>query len=372
MAIPSLVTGTASFQNTETAGAVTNFTVDSGSTGLNRGMVVGIPYEQVSQATPADVTSATYNGVGLTQAIHVDSASVSGFAENMDIWVLAAPTTGSNTLTINLANSSNRDLAVMIGTFQDVDQSTIFDATNSFKTAATSDPETLGLTTLNSDSLAIFSSVHNSADNPVAISGSGVTVTSGVSGTGSTGFSGLLVSAGSASPATVTSGFTTAGTDASIIAAIELLAASSINAAITGTATAGISEDDITAGGKTIIISLTDDTWVTAGATFDAQRQNIIDGLDAATSPASGWNLQVRDNEVVTAVVRTSATVVTVTLTAQAGYDITAQETITVTVPNTALVTSTGDLTGSPTFTVDPVSASFQPFFAVNTGGLIQ
>lgn len=140
------------------------------------------------------------------------------------------------------------------------------------------------------------------------------------------------------------------------IGAFELL--SGVTAAITGTATDTIDEDDITDGGKTIIITLTGDTWVAAGATFNAQRQAIINGLDAAASPTNGWNNEVRDNEVVTAVVRTSATVVTITLTTQAGYDITSTETITVTVPNAALVTSGSDITGSPTFTVAAAAAA--------------
>ncbi len=145
-----------------------------------------------------------------------------------------------------------------------------------------------------------------------------------------------------------------------------------VTAAITGTATANITEADVVAGGKTIIITTTGDTWVAAGATFDAQRQNIINGLDSAQSELTGWDAEVRDKEVVGAVVRTSDTIVTVTLTAAASYDITVQETITVTVPNTALVTSTSDITGAPTFTVDPVTAGFNAYFAIGSGGLIQ
>ncbi len=156
--------------------------------------------------------------------------------------------------------------------------------------------------------------------------------------------------------------------DGSSLGQLTLVSAES--AAISGTATANITEDDLTAGGKTIIITTTNDTWVASGATFDAQRQNIINGLDAASSPTSGWNNEVRDNEVVTAVARTSDTVVTITLTAQASYDITAQETITVTVPNTALVTSTSDIIGSPTFTVDPVTAGRIMGSLAGKGGL--
>ena len=131
---------------------------------------------------------------------------------------------------------------------------------------------------------------------------------------------------------------------------------------ITGTATASITEADVVAGGKTIIITLTGDTWIAAGAaSFDLQRLNIIQGLDSAQSEALGWNLQVRDTEVATAVVRTSDTVVTITLSASALYNITAQETITVTVPGTAL-TSGNELESTPTFTVDITAAAGQPY----------
>ena len=133
--------------------------------------------------------------------------------------------------------------------------------------------------------------------------------------------------------------------------------ADAITAAITGTSVPTITEADVVTGGKTIIITLTGDTWVAAGATFNAQRQNIINGLDSAQSELTGWDNEVRDKEVVTAVVRTSDTIVTVTLTASAAYDITATETITATIPATALVTSVSAIIGVPTFTVTAVGA---------------
>lgn len=134
-------------------------------------------------------------------------------------------------------------------------------------------------------------------------------------------------------------------------------AVAGVSAAVTGTATASITEADVVAGGKTIIITLTGDTWIAAGAgSFDLQRANIIQGLDSAQSEALGWNLQVRDTEVVTAVVRTSDTVVTITLSASALYDITAQETITITVPGTAVALGNA-IIATPTFTVDLVVA---------------
>lgn len=115
--------------------------------------------------------------------------------------------------------------------------------------------------------------------------------------------------------------------------------AAQASAAITGTILTA-TEQQIRDGGLTIIITLTADTWVAAGATFDAQRQNIIDGLDSDGSELLGWNNEVRDAELVTAVVRDSDTQVTITLTAAPNYDITASETVTVTVPASALVTS--------------------------------
>jgi hypothetical protein len=110
-------------------------------------------------------------------------------------------------------------------------------------------------------------------------------------------------------------------------------------------------ESDVVTGGKTLSIELTDDTWVASGATFDAQRQNIINGLDSAQSELNGWNNAVRDVIAVGTVVRTSDTLVTITLPATAGYSITAGETITISVPGTAVLGGVG-ITASPTLSV--------------------
>ena len=137
-------------------------------------------------------------------------------------------------------------------------------------------------------------------------------------------------------------------------------------AAISGTITESATETDVVAGGKTVVITLSGDTWVASGALFDLQRQNIINGLDSAQSEATGWNAEVRDKQGVAGVVRTSDTVVTITLDAQAAYDITATETITVTVPFTATTLGLENIIGVPTFTVTPVAAVnlgwYQPF----------
>ena len=126
------------------------------------------------------------------------------------------------------------------------------------------------------------------------------------------------------------------------------------SAVISGTVTSA-TEADIVAGGKTVIITLTNDTWAAAGTGpigSTADTQAIIDGITSAQAEALGWNNEVRDKEVTTAVVRTSATVATITLTASPLYDITAIETITVTIPAAVLVTSAIDVVAAPTFTI--------------------
>lgn len=126
-----------------------------------------------------------------------------------------------------------------------------------------------------------------------------------------------------------------------------------VAATISGSATIDAYKENVVTGGKKIIITLSGDTWVAAGGTFDAIRQDIIDGLDSAAAEANGWNAEVRDKQDVAGVVRTSDTVVTITLDAQAAYDITTPEAITVTVPGSA-VTGGSPIVGSPTFEIVP------------------
>jgi hypothetical protein len=119
-------------------------------------------------------------------------------------------------------------------------------------------------------------------------------------------------------------------------------------------------EAQIVAGGQDIVITLTNDTWVGAGAPFNGIRQDIINGLNSAQSEALGWNNVVRALQGVAGVVRTSNTEVTITLDAQATYDITANETITVTVPASA-VTSSSAIVASPPFDVIAAPAVVAP-----------
>jgi len=136
---------------------------------------------------------------------------------------------------------------------------------------------------------------------------------------------------------------------------VGLTSDAGVSAGIAGTMTASVVEGDIVTGGKTIIITLTNDTFVAAGTGAigsTADTQALIDGFDAASSPTNGWNNEVRDKALTSEVVRTSNTVATWTVAAQSGYDVSAQETITGTIP-AAVLTGAVELTASPTFTVD-------------------
>lgn len=120
--------------------------------------------------------------------------------------------------------------------------------------------------------------------------------------------------------------------------------------ALTGTVTTATALDIIT-GGRTIILTLTNDIWVATGATFNAQRANIIAGLTSAGAEAHGWNADVKTIIPVASVVRTNDTIVTITLPAVATYAITAAETITATIPATAIDMAIV-IVAAPTFVV--------------------
>ena len=135
-----------------------------------------------------------------------------------------------------------------------------------------------------------------------------------------------------------------------------------VSATITGTITSSANESHITTGGRTLVITLTNETWVAPALPFDGQRQAIINGMDSAQAEATGWDAVVKAGLAVTDVARTSDTVVTMTLPAFGSYDISGAETITATVPATA-VTAGAAIVGSPTFIIATTNPSGQQEF---------
>ncbi len=176
------------------------------------------------------------------------------------------------------------------------------------------------------------------------------------------------------SAGTVESTYSTTDAGDQMTGAMMVWAIEGVTAALTGTMTATVDEDGITLGGLTIIVTIAGDTWKTAGTGpigSTADTQALIDGFDAASSPTNGWNNEVRDKALTSEIVRTSATVATWTVAAQAGYDISAQEVITGTIPTAALTTGAGALTATPTFTIDVVAAGGRIMGSLaNNGGL--
>lgn len=84
---------------------------------------------------------------------------------------------------------------------------------------------------------------------------------------------------------------------------------------------------------------------------FLPERQNIINGLDSAQAEGTGWDAVVKATQGVAGVVRTSDTVATITLDAFPTYNISTTETITATIPTTAL-TSGIVIEATPTFAI--------------------
>ena len=131
-----------------------------------------------------------------------------------------------------------------------------------------------------------------------------------------------------------------------------------VSAAVSGTITPSASESQIVSGGRTIIITLTNDTWVATVGADNAITTALINGITAYATPDYGWNNVVKANMTYEDVDLSSATVVEITLGPEATYSITAQETIKVTVPASALVTSSSAVVATPTFGISGSSVT--------------
>lgn len=302
----------------------------------------------VTSEGDAAPSSVTYGGVALTQR-----QTYLGGQFRVTVYDLINPTPGTANLVANITSGDS-------GMFYQVWKA---DGTVSFdKTADVADdssPISGSLTTAQASEL-LMGYWADDDDNASArtIQASSTERQDTLHGSGAGDYGVYATSRVCGAAGAYTSGYSDAdvsSADGVLVAYIETVVAS---AALTGTATASITEADIVTGGKTIILTLTNDTWIAAGAlSFDAQRDEIIAGLDSAQSELLGWDNVVKALQGLAGVVRTSDTVVTITLDAQATYDITAQETITATIPGTAL-TGGSPLVAAPAFTIDQVGGA--------------
>jgi hypothetical protein len=124
--------------------------------------------------------------------------------------------------------------------------------------------------------------------------------------------------------------------------------------ALSGTVIGGVPEAAVVTGGKTLIFTLTGDTWVPDDGTFAAARQDLIDAVTADGAETHGWNNEVTANQGVSGLVRTSDTIATLTLDAEAAYDITLPETVGPIVVPASLLVGGAPLTAPETFDVTP------------------
>lgn len=102
---------------------------------------------------------------------------------------------------------------------------------------------------------------------------------------------------------------------------------------------AGESSIELREGGRTLIATLSNETFV---ASFtDTDKLNLLNGLVAAVTQTSGWNNLRSTIDHTTAVARTSATVATVTLPPLPGAQLDHDENLTWTIPGSVLTGGT-------------------------------
>lgn len=96
-----------------------------------------------------------------------------------------------------------------------------------------------------------------------------------------------------------------------------------------------LTEAKIREGYGRLVIKLTEATFVD-GQSFVDVKQDILDNMRGDTDLLTGWELQVRTALRTPAIKRISDTQVEVTLPPAPNYNITGNETVTVTVPSAA------------------------------------
>ena len=135
----------------------------------------------------------------------------------------------------------------------------------------------------------------------------------------------------------------------------------------TGTATGGLSAAQMVTGGKTLILTLTNDYWVEeTNNEFANARQDIIDNIVSSSSGTAEWNA-LRKTLSPSDVVRTSDSVVTITLPALASYALSGLiEVIRCTAPGIALkVNRDAGISSSNVWYVEDAASYTSEFMAV-------
>jgi hypothetical protein len=158
----------------------------------------------------------------------------------------------------------------------------------------------------------------------------------------------------------------TSGADLPALATVFTVApVTSQTAALSGTITSASTESDIRTGGKTVIVTLSNDIWSANVATDPAVRNALLSGFAATgtVTDSAQWNnfrtaLIAAYATDPTTVVRTSDTVVTIKLPAVAGFGIGEDIAVKLTIPSNALTTANTDVLATPSFTISAIAAT--------------
>ena len=116
----------------------------------------------------------------------------------------------------------------------------------------------------------------------------------------------------------------------------------------------------IVAGGRTLLLTLNtgrlppnSDTWHADIGGNNSRTDDLLAGIVSGGSETNGWNNEVTPLLTFAEVVRTSDSLVTITMPAVAAYSILIPEIITITIPATALTGGSGPLLGLPAVMIE-------------------
>lgn len=247
---------------------------------------------------------------------HTGSAPVTG------VWLKKMGATPDTKVTCSGAGSASDGVAYAAWVFQNVDPSSAQDATATVNNATSTNPNPASITTNTNGAMVL------------AIAASRVNDTT--PGT-VTNYANQLISAGNDTNPMTVSGMVrtiaTAGPE-------DPAAYSSWSSGVWRAVTVAL---------KPLI-----------NTPFNNVRQEIINGMVGDSSDPHNWNVEVKGKISVNDVVRTNNTVCTITLDAEAGYDITANETVTMTMPNNAL-NGGNSCVATPSFVIAAASSGGGP-----------
>jgi hypothetical protein len=133
-------------------------------------------------------------------------------------------------------------------------------------------------------------------------------------------------------------------------------------AGLSGTLVSGpVTRNDIVTGNKTLIITLTDGKWASDVATNATKRNALIDGLKLfGTTESAQWGYVITaiKNAGQAAVLRTDDKTVTIKLPSVSNYNITRNQTVTLTIPAACIAGAIADVAVAQNITIESVGTA--------------